>query len=389
MKVKEQTTPQGKTPTKKKTPARKSLANENGINKATPKITKQNATPKNTKQNATPQVGFGKAGDSVSANSPNQKKNIATPKPANTPKKNAGGTPKVAQTPVGKQKRKQSLVAAAGDGATSPKQQKLNKFPGTATLNNDNQSEKAQDKKSIREQKVAEKKEKKRNQRSALKKAYLLLQEGKPVPEDFIKGIQSRVSQLEAQDSLTKTATRRLASYKKFLKRANATNSPAVNVQAQKPKQGQKQPQKGKKPVQPIEKKVKNDDEDEEEDSDNAEEDEATDDDVEEEEDEDDDDEDESSEEEEEEDNKKVAAKQKPKGPVKPENKQNANKSEYTVYIGNISQDATKDDIVKHFSKSGEIKNVTLPVAGKNKIKGFGFIQFANQQGYEVSYKSI
>lgn len=58
----------------------------------------------------------------------------------------------------------------------------------------------------------------------------------------------------------------------------------------------------------------------------------------------------------------------------------------YTLFIGNLSYDTTKEDILNHFSKCGPIKNVRIPIdKGTNQPRGFGYIEVEEHVTYEVS----
>lgn len=57
----------------------------------------------------------------------------------------------------------------------------------------------------------------------------------------------------------------------------------------------------------------------------------------------------------------------------------------YTLFIGNLSYDTTKEDILNHFSKCGQIKNVRIPIdKGTNQPRGFGYIEVEEHVTYEV-----
>ena len=57
----------------------------------------------------------------------------------------------------------------------------------------------------------------------------------------------------------------------------------------------------------------------------------------------------------------------------------------YTLFIGNLSYDTTKEDIQNHFSKCGTIKNVRIPMDKEtNNPRGFGYIEVDEHVTYEV-----
>ena len=57
----------------------------------------------------------------------------------------------------------------------------------------------------------------------------------------------------------------------------------------------------------------------------------------------------------------------------------------YTLFIGNLSYDTTKEDIQNHFAKCGAIKNVRIPLdKATNQSRGFGYIEVEEHVTYEV-----
>lgn len=57
----------------------------------------------------------------------------------------------------------------------------------------------------------------------------------------------------------------------------------------------------------------------------------------------------------------------------------------YTLFIGNLSYDTTKEDILRHFAKCGPIKNVRIPLEKEtNQPRGFGYIEVEEHVTYEV-----
>lgn len=56
----------------------------------------------------------------------------------------------------------------------------------------------------------------------------------------------------------------------------------------------------------------------------------------------------------------------------------------YTLFIGNLSYDTTKEDVLRHFAKCGAIKNVRIPLEKiTNQPRGFGYIEVEEHVTYE------
>ena len=59
----------------------------------------------------------------------------------------------------------------------------------------------------------------------------------------------------------------------------------------------------------------------------------------------------------------------------------------YTLFIGNLSYDTTKEDVLRHFAKCGTIKNVRIPLEKEtNQPRGFGYIEVEEHVTYEVLF---
>ncbi|NEP15851.1 MAG: RNA-binding protein [Leptolyngbya sp. SIO4C1] len=49
-----------------------------------------------------------------------------------------------------------------------------------------------------------------------------------------------------------------------------------------------------------------------------------------------------------------------------------------SIYVGNLSYDATKDDLSQVFSEYGTVKNVHLPTDRETgRMRGFGFVEMS------------
>lgn len=447
--MQEKSTPHAKTPGKKN---RKSIANsspnkQNGVDK-TP-VSKKNAEGK------FPLTPFVKAVESTPAATPNKKKAAKTPKQnvENTPKaesvvspalqtpNTAGGkqkrrqsvsatadelsSPAKQQKPAdnagGKQKRKQSLAAAEaesasppkqqkpadnaggkqkrkqsavtnGDGSPSPKQQKLEKFPGTTKL--DNSAATPEGKAQKKKDKLANRKKR----RNAIKEAFVTLKEGGQLSPTFLNSVQSAILKFEAlatQKKLSKSANRKLATYRKLQKLIGGKDASNTKTQKQaaapKQKQEKGQAKKGKEGKNQKAKNVKvakveeEDEDDEESDAEEESEDEDVENESGEEESDDDEAEEESDEEEEEDNSPKPVANKKQHVAVanKKQNEgkgEQGNKSRYVLFVGNLPYDATKEEITEHFSKVANVRDLRMI-----DRKGFGHVELADQQSYEVS----
>jgi RNA recognition motif-containing protein len=50
-----------------------------------------------------------------------------------------------------------------------------------------------------------------------------------------------------------------------------------------------------------------------------------------------------------------------------------------SIYVGNLSYDVTKEDIISVFSEYGAVKQVQLPVNRETgRLRGFGFVEMAS-----------
>lgn len=54
------------------------------------------------------------------------------------------------------------------------------------------------------------------------------------------------------------------------------------------------------------------------------------------------------------------------------------------IYVGSLSYDTTKEDLLEHFGAFGEIKDARLIIDRETKrSKGFAFIEFSNEQAVQ------
>lgn len=421
--MQKKSTPQVKTPAKRMSLKRKSLAN------ASPDQNGSAKTPvgkKNT-QNAFTVVPFEKAtGDDAHTPSLNKVENAKTPQRNNnkTPK-NVESTPEKKTTPQtgnkanntgGKQKRKQSLPPT-GDEGSSPKQQKVAMFAGSSNLNDstDNKtktpvkSKKGKDGAPLSSSpktnaRIEQRNIKRKERRSAIRKAFEALNEGRPLSPTFINSVSYSIQALEKRAKLTKSAKKKLANYRKIQKRyqeATGANNTQQQISdgKQKPatvKQGKKGGNKKKpalnKPkddaaaasdsdydteenvnVDTVAKSLNDDDEEQENGTDEDDSDEEVSDD--------------DAEEEEEEEEEKTGEKAVNKKQNANDGKTKVNKSRYVLFVGNLPYEADEKEIIEHFSKVGKVKDVRLPftVTDKGKKpKGIAYVEFEDSQTYEV-----
>lgn len=62
----------------------------------------------------------------------------------------------------------------------------------------------------------------------------------------------------------------------------------------------------------------------------------------------------------------------------------------YSVYVGNIPYNATEQEIGNYFSTVGQVTNVRLVYDRMtNRPKGFGFCEFADQQGAQNAVNNL
>ncbi|KAJ8924287.1 hypothetical protein NQ315_007080 [Exocentrus adspersus] len=56
----------------------------------------------------------------------------------------------------------------------------------------------------------------------------------------------------------------------------------------------------------------------------------------------------------------------------------------YVLFVGNIPYDTNRQDIIEHFKKSGEIKDVRIQTEKKtSRPRGFAYVELANEESYQ------
>jgi RNA recognition motif-containing protein len=67
------------------------------------------------------------------------------------------------------------------------------------------------------------------------------------------------------------------------------------------------------------------------------------------------------------------------------EEKESKTNNENTLFVGGISWKATEDDLMKCFSKYGQVVEVKIVTDkfNNNQSKGFGFVEFKEKSSYE------
>ncbi|KAI1700521.1 RNA recognition motif domain-containing protein [Ditylenchus destructor] len=64
--------------------------------------------------------------------------------------------------------------------------------------------------------------------------------------------------------------------------------------------------------------------------------------------------------------------------------------SGYSVYVGNLPYNTTEQDLGAFFSTCGAVTNVRLPIDREtNRPKGFGFCEFADEQGAQNAVSQL
>uniref|UniRef100_A0A915EMK5 RRM domain-containing protein n=1 Tax=Ditylenchus dipsaci TaxID=166011 RepID=A0A915EMK5_9BILA len=64
--------------------------------------------------------------------------------------------------------------------------------------------------------------------------------------------------------------------------------------------------------------------------------------------------------------------------------------SGFSVYVGNIPYNVTENDLGNFFSQAGNVTNVRIVYDREtNRPKGFGFCEFADQQGAENAVTTL
>ncbi|MDJ1177684.1 RNA-binding protein [Roseofilum sp. BLCC_M91] len=61
-----------------------------------------------------------------------------------------------------------------------------------------------------------------------------------------------------------------------------------------------------------------------------------------------------------------------------------------TIYIGNLSYDATEEDLKLVFTDYGSVKRVTLPTDRETgRIRGFGFVDMENESDEQSAISTL
>ncbi|KAF7283967.1 hypothetical protein GWI33_022789 [Rhynchophorus ferrugineus] len=229
----------------------------------------------------------------------------------------------------------------------------------------------------------------------------------------LLKSLNDKISAIESKPELSKTAKRKLALLQKLKIVVEEGNDRNKKEKVEKPKAGKAKETAVKGTATPKKQKViekvkeeeeddDDDDDEEEEDSDEEAEDEEDgaevddDDDDDDEEDGDDDDEEEDEEDEDEAppiqggDSQNIASKfqQKTKdiniNDLKKNDLMQTGQKRYVLFVGNIPYDTTKQDLMTHFSKAGEILHIRIPTDKQNnKPRGFGYIELRDEITYQ------
>lgn len=60
-------------------------------------------------------------------------------------------------------------------------------------------------------------------------------------------------------------------------------------------------------------------------------------------------------------------------------------KKRFVLFVGNLSFDAQKEDVLEHFNKVGDIQDVRIAThPDTNKPRGFGYVELKNEEAYQV-----
>ncbi len=61
-----------------------------------------------------------------------------------------------------------------------------------------------------------------------------------------------------------------------------------------------------------------------------------------------------------------------------------------TIYVGNLSYQATKEDLEQVFAEYGTVKKVALPIDRETgRIRGFGFVELENETDEEKAIAEL
>lgn len=61
-----------------------------------------------------------------------------------------------------------------------------------------------------------------------------------------------------------------------------------------------------------------------------------------------------------------------------------------SVYIGNLSYDATQDDLSEVFAEYGTVKSVKLPTDRETgRMRGFGFVEMSSSEEEDAAIEAL
>lgn len=61
-----------------------------------------------------------------------------------------------------------------------------------------------------------------------------------------------------------------------------------------------------------------------------------------------------------------------------------------TIYVGNLSYQATEDDLRTVFAEYGEVKRVTLPTDRETgRVRGFAFVEMADETNEDKAIEEL
>jgi RNA recognition motif-containing protein len=61
-----------------------------------------------------------------------------------------------------------------------------------------------------------------------------------------------------------------------------------------------------------------------------------------------------------------------------------------TIYVGNLSYQATEDDLREVFAQYGEIKRIVLPIDRETgRMRGFGFVELAEDAQEDAAISEL
>ncbi len=59
-----------------------------------------------------------------------------------------------------------------------------------------------------------------------------------------------------------------------------------------------------------------------------------------------------------------------------------------TIYVGNLSYDATEDDLAQVFAEYGTVKSATMPTDRETgRVRGFGFVEMETDEEEENAHR--